>query len=365
MKTLWLLSLLYLKHVTCSSNCVNNDSYVNAHNPQATCRWIRWKENRRKEYCKEQEVHDNCPLTCGVCCEDDPSYEFDCDSIKTEHDLSTYCDGDWFKGRAIRDGCPKSCGFCKTFIVPAVTLALMDDPSTISDENLFLVAMFVVLLILLVFMIAAGYLQIRGKRNARRFIMKKRELVIEDPQPLENLNSFGLPTTTRSKDLSATESYIDVPCRTFDSIATTRISDNDKYDFETDILEMDEQREKSTDWTIIADSMDRENEIKGAREHYVASTRNEARTIIQSLAYDLGSIEQSLNSESEKEIRLNLAESAQIVRSCNSAPLKSLHISHSQDDNVSILGTTSDDSVQSDLKRTTPHYMNRHSSFPG
>ena len=111
------------------SSCTNDEYYVHEANPAANCGWIRWKEDRRQEYCKIEEVHEFCPQTCGDCCEDDLNYIFEnnrgfmvncnwliSNSEQLEEKKLEYCNGFWSKGYTVRDMCSKSCDFCKPFV---------------------------------------------------------------------------------------------------------------------------------------------------------------------------------------------------------------------------------------------------------
>lgn len=366
MKALIVLLLVFLSvEVAYSTDCINNDTFVHANNPLATCRWIRWKEGRRQEYCKQQEVQNNCPLSCGVCCEDDLSHEFDCDSLKTDLD---YCDGGWFKGRTIRDICPKSCGFCKDYVSPTSIPAFINDPTFTPEESSILLTMFVVLLILLVFMVIAGLLQIRGKRKVKKFLNDSVRNKPKLPQPLENINSFGILPTTCSQHSSSSGS-LQAPTTTFDSIAT--ISSADKYikriensSTSSDHIELlrsnsDHNREKPfVNWTMVADSIDRDE-----GSHTIVNSIAEAKSIIQTFVDDL---ENKLNTSTEHNVSTIIPEkesqrkSPKIGRSHNSAPVKSLHFVSSEDDNISIL---SGDFFENNEKSATSLYLNRH-SFP-
>jgi hypothetical protein len=118
--------------------CMNNDDYyftdsLSPESTNITCNWIRLETERRNEYCQYQAVHVNCPLSCGVCCEDDPSYTFnapfaegsktkDCEWVgKKFLRQQKYCSGEvdesdpfveYQGGKWIREACPKACNFC-------------------------------------------------------------------------------------------------------------------------------------------------------------------------------------------------------------------------------------------------------------
>jgi len=128
--------------------CKNNDSYLymgsignrnlhDDHGDDKDCKWIRYKEDRRLAYCNVDEVVDNCPLSCGECCEDRLDYTFrvngtseSCDwlSTVTEDVAEDYC-GKWRNGRMIRDGCPKSCNYCVDVSTRAPTASPTASPT--------------------------------------------------------------------------------------------------------------------------------------------------------------------------------------------------------------------------------------------
>ena len=105
------------------SVCMNDNTWQYLDFPRITCKWIRNVESRREEYCsKGTVVTDNCPQSCGLCCEDHPNYEFrdqeikkdiTCAYIKNAVRRNKYCDL-WRNGSMIRDICPVACEQCKT-----------------------------------------------------------------------------------------------------------------------------------------------------------------------------------------------------------------------------------------------------------
>jgi len=116
-------------------DCINNDDFF-FNDEKETCQWIRFKESRRSQFCQYQTVRVNCPLSCGLCCEDDASYKFtakfgkkdktkDCEWLgKKKKRQEKWCnekdDGDelneWQNGKMIRDACPKNCNFCADLV---------------------------------------------------------------------------------------------------------------------------------------------------------------------------------------------------------------------------------------------------------
>jgi hypothetical protein len=113
--------------------CKDNDDYHyldEATSCLRTCSLIgRLDTSYRLKLCQVQEVMDNCPTVCGMCCEDDASYE-----IMVHHNNNTYYRGcswltenpiltqlrkDTYCEQVIGDNektawhyCPYSCGTC-------------------------------------------------------------------------------------------------------------------------------------------------------------------------------------------------------------------------------------------------------------
>ena len=93
-------------------------------NKKITCRNIGKKNNRRKKFCKDQDVNNACPQTCGTCCVNAPMEEFKftvnnnkknrtmrkgCDWLgdQSEKRLNKYC-----KKKPVRAACAVSCNSC-------------------------------------------------------------------------------------------------------------------------------------------------------------------------------------------------------------------------------------------------------------
>jgi len=119
--------------------CVNDDSYKIDNDPIKTCKWVRNKEFRRTRHCRREDVHINCPLSCGVCCRDDPTYTFitaykqtkDCAWIaKNPWRANSYCDA-YSNGRMVRNACPLTCNLCKSYIF----LAPSTSPSSVPSDS--------------------------------------------------------------------------------------------------------------------------------------------------------------------------------------------------------------------------------------
>ncbi len=118
MKSVWLYiflpSFIYRAD---SSPCLNNSTYTHL-GTKETCNWIRWSEVRRQDLCQLSGVRSNCPQSCGLCCENDPSFQFsdsfsvkrNCSWIETSNKFQ-YCE----KRRnatAVKFRCPLACSIC-------------------------------------------------------------------------------------------------------------------------------------------------------------------------------------------------------------------------------------------------------------
>ena len=115
---------------TISSTCEEYGSCLN--NPDFEislgrgCQWIRNKEERRVEICESDDVvREECPQTCGLCCENDPDYEFfadngdvkDCEWIEKKEGRTRYCPT-FNNGEMVQNMCPVACNFCQVFVPP-------------------------------------------------------------------------------------------------------------------------------------------------------------------------------------------------------------------------------------------------------
>lgn len=113
----------------------NNESFAYFDNGAVRdCKWIGFKQDRRQRLCTEEAVYENCPLSCGRYCFNDPEFQFKkkngkgkascrwvdqkqarkdryCD--KTVKAINSHSD---FQGKVmVRYACPRTCGFCDTY----------------------------------------------------------------------------------------------------------------------------------------------------------------------------------------------------------------------------------------------------------
>lgn len=100
--------------------CENDLTYYADNDPNLTCLKIGEDEFRRNRYCRQQEVKDKCPQTCGICCRDDKSWKFTtylgtrkrCAWMKGERiRKNRYCEK-VRNGRLMKLACPVTCDFC-------------------------------------------------------------------------------------------------------------------------------------------------------------------------------------------------------------------------------------------------------------
>lgn len=89
-------------------------------NGKLTCAAIRkYKTEKRIRKCESGKIQDFCRVTCGVCCEDDPKFEFQykdrmqtCEWLATENSpkkIAKICEE---KGDNVQYGCIKTCDAC-------------------------------------------------------------------------------------------------------------------------------------------------------------------------------------------------------------------------------------------------------------
>ena len=112
------LILLQIRQVY-SEACFDNKTYAYGDDETQNCNWLR-NQDDREELCVEEEVFLNCPVSCAVCCEDDPTYtflslkkvkEFNCESLDKKVKKEKYCNL-FRNGQMVRNGCPKACSHC-------------------------------------------------------------------------------------------------------------------------------------------------------------------------------------------------------------------------------------------------------------
>ena len=124
-----LLGLLFasgsiLSTVQC---CFNNEDYVYPHSNfrNMTCTKIGFMEQRRQKLCQHDDVRNECPQTCGLCCEDDLDYAvvspwngklLDCETIQNgERVQLKYCEK-WYDKQLVKNACPVACNACKSLV---------------------------------------------------------------------------------------------------------------------------------------------------------------------------------------------------------------------------------------------------------
>ena len=113
---------------TPSIKCDNDKEYkYNVEDASTSCTWIGINDIRRQTLCAQSEVHNACPITCGVCCGDDTDFKFTTFAGQKE-------DCAWIAMRSVRQdkycnekdikiNCAETCGFCQEYlsVAPSVT----------------------------------------------------------------------------------------------------------------------------------------------------------------------------------------------------------------------------------------------------
>jgi len=94
-------------------NCVNDHNFRYNGSNKKTCIWISYNSKRRKKMCNKAKVYSACPLTCGLCCTDDETFNVKegkgCAWLrkKRKKQRKIYC-----SQQNIRIGCAETCDFC-------------------------------------------------------------------------------------------------------------------------------------------------------------------------------------------------------------------------------------------------------------
>ncbi len=127
--------------------CKNKASYIyqseEKKNDSWSCQDIQFDETLRIELCQEGEVRGNCPLACGVCCDDDPYFKFtklneleaSCYWIsQSDERKERYCD-DLSAGEDVRIACPKTCGTCPQLVSVQPSDQPTDIPSVLPTSG--------------------------------------------------------------------------------------------------------------------------------------------------------------------------------------------------------------------------------------
>jgi len=98
--------------------CSNDAEYRYDNGSKKSCAWLMDKPWLRKRHCAIEEVINACPISCGLCCEDDPSFTFttsahkkqDCAWLAEDRAVreSKLCGN-----RSIRNNCALTCDNCQ------------------------------------------------------------------------------------------------------------------------------------------------------------------------------------------------------------------------------------------------------------
>jgi hypothetical protein len=109
-------------------SCANNVGFEFQEDGGRTlsCTDIESDESTRIISCQTKAVRNNCPRSCGLCCEDNELFQFQTKNGNTkdcqwlgERDIRSflYCNEiDEGTEKAISDSCPKTCNVCKPFV---------------------------------------------------------------------------------------------------------------------------------------------------------------------------------------------------------------------------------------------------------
>ena len=139
---MWVAAFVLLSKTAMASDfaidaCTNNDDYVitgqdeNSEEKEYRCEDFRWYTVLREEFCVREDVHLNCPDSCGVCCQDDPSFLITRPNGSNEN--CSWLEDDAFRrdelcntmsnGQFVRDACKKTCKVCKdyVFVTPSIS----------------------------------------------------------------------------------------------------------------------------------------------------------------------------------------------------------------------------------------------------
>jgi len=108
---------------TPSTECSDDANYTSDHIENLNCRELRLNTSLRQEYCTYDEVTKACPVSCGICCDDNPTFtikirdgdstkKIGCDWIgKMKARRKKYCYN--IKKKAlVQAACPDACALC-------------------------------------------------------------------------------------------------------------------------------------------------------------------------------------------------------------------------------------------------------------
>jgi hypothetical protein len=117
--------------------CTNDPNYRFKGKEDRDCDWV-WNK-RGGRYCYKdkykKELKEHCPLTCGECCKDDPNFKFSIEKSKKEDcewvREKEYRRTEWCKESDVKDACVLSCTFCQGYgsSPPSLTPTLTPVPS--------------------------------------------------------------------------------------------------------------------------------------------------------------------------------------------------------------------------------------------
>lgn len=128
--------------------CLNSDDWYYESNKDHGCQWVRMREYRRKALCKLDDVEENCPQSCGICCDNDPKYKIfnsrnqvNCGWIVRNQSnklnrREKFCDR-YNGGTMVRNACPESCDLCfmPTSVPSPTSRPTTSFPTEIIDQD--------------------------------------------------------------------------------------------------------------------------------------------------------------------------------------------------------------------------------------
>jgi len=122
---LLILALALFPAQTIAQVCGNEPGFEYfAEGDNRSCKWFRFEEERREEYCLIGCINSACKHTCGECCVDEPDYTFkrnngyegNCEWVaENANRINRYCVQNATQirnGRSVRDACPVACDYC-------------------------------------------------------------------------------------------------------------------------------------------------------------------------------------------------------------------------------------------------------------
>lgn len=127
---------------------MNNDNYIYPNTKGLTCRKIRFREDLRRKFCRMDGVRTNCPVSCGLCCNDDPNYNFtnkvpgvvtevpgviNCELIQKTESLQLRFCNKYKNGIMVKNACSDTCSNCPLEV--SLSGEIVNATTTNEDED--------------------------------------------------------------------------------------------------------------------------------------------------------------------------------------------------------------------------------------